>query len=63
MTYFLLLIFGLDKDPRARSLKITRFLRDRVIVLHGMPSFIVTDRDPRFILNLTRNIYKIIGIS
>ena len=63
MAHFLPLTFGLDKDPRARSLKIARLLRDRVIVLHGVPSSIVTDRDPRFTSNLTRNLCKIIKIT
>ena len=63
MVYFLPLTFGLDENPRARSLKITRLLKDRVIVLHGVPSSIITDRDPRFTLDLTRNLCKIIGIT
>ena len=63
MAHFLPLTFGLDEDPRARSLKIARLLRDRIVVLYGIPSSIVTNRDPRFTSDLTRNLYKIIGIT
>ena len=63
MAYFLPLTFKLDEDSRARSLKIARFLRDRVIMLYGVLSSIVTDRDPCFILNLTCNLRKILGIT
>ena len=63
MAHFLPLTFGLDKNPQARSLEIARLLRDRIIVLHGVPSSIVTDRNPRFTSNLAQNLYKILGIT
>ena len=63
MAYFLPLMFGLDNDPRAHSLKITRLLKDRIIMLHDVPSFIITDRDPCFTLDLARDLNKIMGIT
>ena len=63
MAHFLPLTFGLNEDPRACSLEIARFLKDRVIVLHGVPSSIITNRNPYFISDLTHNLYKIIKIT
>ena len=67
MSHFLSLKFKNNKnlnpeDPKAYTFIIIRLLRDKVIVLHGMLVSIILNRDPRFILNLARQFYKVLKI-
>ena len=67
MSHFLPLRFGTHEnpypeDPRAHTPAIARLLRDRVVVLHGMPASIISDRDPRFTSDLARQLCKVLRI-
>lgn len=64
MAHFLPLHFGPDNEDVAASTKrVARLLRDRIVVLHGLPSSIVSDRDPRFTSRIARELASILNIQ
>ena len=58
MAYFFFITFG-SKNPgpenlRVKTLNMARLFCNRIIILYGIPSFIISDRDPRFTVSVFR---------
>ena len=57
MTYFITTIEEISAEELAR------LFRDNVWKLHGLPESIVSDKRPQFVVELTKELNKMLGIK
>ena len=57
MTHFVATIEGISAEGLAR------LLRNNVWKLHGLPESVVLDRGPQFVVELTKELNRMLGIK